>query len=138
MSSDTTVGIIPPGSPTAYVDNSSITNDAGTAVLRQRVEDPVLISLIDSFRALLNNLGMAIDPTTGRMRVLIDPVGGAQTLGTITTITNAVATTISSGTVTTITNPVPIGITGGWNNQHVVPATMQFPINQLRAGITIS
>lgn len=31
---------------------------------------------------------MHVDPVSGRLRVLLDPSGGAQTLGTVTTVTN--------------------------------------------------
>ena len=136
MASDTTVGVSPPVSPSVLIDNSAETNDSGQAVVRQRVEDPVLISLVDSLRALVTNLSMAMDPVTGRMRVLVDPVGGAQTLGTVTTVgTVSTVSSISGGTISTVSN---VGQEGGYNAQHVVPATMQFPINQLRDGIVIA
>ena len=133
MASDTTVGVSPPVSPSVLVDNSAETNDAGQAVVRQRVEDPVLISLVDSLRALVNNLGLAVDPTTGRMRVLVDATGGAQTLGTVTTV--GTVSTITGGTITTLSNQSQ---NGGFNTQHVIPSAMQLPINQLRAGIVIA
>ena len=133
MASDTTVGVSPPVSPSVLVDNSAETNDAGQAVVRQRVEDPVLISLVDSLRSLITNLSMTIDPITGRMRVLVDATGGAQTLGTVTTV--GTVSSIAGGTISTVSN---VGQEGGYNAQHVVPATMQLPINQLRAGIVIA
>lgn len=59
-------------------------------------EPPVSTELIQQIIAAL---ATAIDPVTGRVRALIDPIGGAQTLGTITTV----------GTVTTVTNQAQIG-----------------------------
>lgn len=48
---------------------------------------------------ILAALSQTVDPVTGRMRVLIDPIGGAQTLGTVTTVT----------TVSTVTNLAQVG-----------------------------
>ena len=48
---------------------------------------------------ILAALSQTVDPVTGRMRVLIDPIGGAQSLGTVTTVT----------TVSTVTNLAQVG-----------------------------
>jgi hypothetical protein len=58
-------------------------------------------------------LGQAQDPA-GRLRVLIDPIGGAQTLGTVTTVgtvTNlgTLATVTTVTTVSTVTNIAQVG-----------------------------
>lgn len=57
---------------------------------------------------LLAALSQTVDPVTGRMRVLIDPIGGAQTLGTVTTVTG-VTTVTTVTTVATVTNLAQIG-----------------------------
>lgn len=51
---------------------------------------------------ILAALSQTVDPVTGRMRVLIDPIGGAQTLGTVTTVTTVT-------TVSTVTNLAQVG-----------------------------
>ncbi len=131
MSSDATVGIIPPGTPSTYVDNSAVTNDAGQAVMRQRVEDPILISLIDSVRQLVGSLSLASDPASGRLRVFVDPNGGAQTLGTVTTV----------GTVSNVTSIATLAnqtYQGGLNTNPFMPAQMQIPVNMLRQQINVT
>lgn len=65
-------------------------------------EPPVSTELIQQIIAAL---ATAIDPVTGRVRALIDPIGGAQTLGTITTV--GTVTTVT--TVATVTNQAQIG-----------------------------
>lgn len=47
----------------------------------------------------LASLPLAVDPSTGRLRVVLDATGGAQTLGTITTV----------ATVTTLANMAQVG-----------------------------
>lgn len=56
----------------------------------------------------LSALSQTVDPVTGRMRVLIDPIGGAQTLGTVTTVTG-VTTVTTVTTVAAVTNLAQIG-----------------------------
>lgn len=60
---------------------------------------------------ILAALSQTVDPVTGRMRVLIDPIGGAQTLGTITTVSTVtgVTTVTTVTTVATVTNLAQIG-----------------------------
>ena len=63
---------------------------------------------------LLAALSQTVDPVTGRMRVLIDPIGGAQTLGTVTalgtvTTVTGVTTVTTVTTVATVTNLAQIG-----------------------------
>ena len=53
-------------------------------------------------------LSQTVDPVTGRMRVLIDPIGGAQTLGTVTGVTT-VSTVTTVTTVATVTNLSQVG-----------------------------
>ena len=62
-------------------------------------EPPVSTELIQQ---ILAALATAIDPVTGRVRALIDPIGGAQTLGTVTAVG-----TIT--TVATVTNQAQMG-----------------------------
>lgn len=60
-------------------------------VMLERIENPIMM-----------------DQTTGRMRVMLDPIGGAQTLGTVTTV-GTVTTCSTVTTVATLTNQAQIG-----------------------------
>jgi fructose-1,6-bisphosphatase len=62
--------------------------------------------VLQMLSALVNPLW--VDPATSRMRVVLDPLGGAQTLGTVTTVgtVNGVTTVT---TVSTVTNQANIG-----------------------------
>lgn len=90
---------------------------------------PVQVGMIEELMsALLNRLGpigSAVDPA-GRLRVLIDPVGGAQSLP---------VTVASVATVTTVT-----GITNVGGNSAVYDqvAQMQAMVSPLRAAIGVS
>ena len=68
-------------------------------------ETPVDLNLM---LEALSALSQTVDPVTGRMRVLIDPIGGAQTLGTVTTVTG-VTTVTTVTTVAAVTNLAQIG-----------------------------
>lgn len=57
---------------------------------------------------ILAALSQTVDPVTGRMRVLIDPIGGAQTLGTVTAL-GTVTTVTGVTTVATVTNLAQVG-----------------------------
>jgi hypothetical protein len=73
---------------------------------------------------MLAPFGTAFDPVTGRLRMLLDPVGGGQTLGTVTTVT----------TVTTLSNITSIG---GFAAQAVVfDIAAQVWSQQVRSRIT--
>ena len=87
---------------------------------------PVQVGVVEELMsALLNRLGLfgqAFDPT-GRLRVLIDPIGGAQNLPvTVTTVT----------TVTGLTN------IGGNSASYDQVAQMQAMVTPLRAAIAVS
>jgi phage gp45-like len=91
---------------------------------------PVQVGMIEELMsALLNRLGpigLAIDPPSGRLRVLIDPVGGAQSLPvTVSTVT----------TVTTVTGLTNIGGNSAAYDQW---AQMQLMVSPLRAAIAVS
>jgi hypothetical protein len=56
----------------------------------------------------LSQLPIALDAASGRLRVMLDPLGGAQTLGTITSV-GTVTTVTTTTTVGTVTNQAQIG-----------------------------
>lgn len=58
---------------------------------RQVVAIGDLGSHLESLVGALRDLPLAVDPTTGRLRVVLDATGGAQTLGTVTTVTTVSA-----------------------------------------------
>jgi hypothetical protein len=61
----------------------------------------VLVAMLRKLETISNPIN--IDPVSGRMRVVLDPLGGAQTLGTVTNVTT-VATVTAVTTVATVTN----------------------------------
>lgn len=75
------------GSPTSAQIAADDTSGQGTGPFVQQMS---LANLTSSMRILLEQLsalGLAQDPTTGRLRVLLDSITGALTLTTITNMT---------------------------------------------------
>jgi len=90
---------------------------------------PVQVGMIEELMsALLNRLGpigLAVDPASGRLRVLLDSLGGNQTLTTVGTVT----------TVSTVTGVTNIGGSSAIYDQW---AQMQVMVSPLRAGIGVT
>lgn len=82
---------------------------------------------------ILSALSQTVDPVTGRMRVLIDPIGGAQTLGTVTGVTT-VSTVTTVTTVATVTNLSQVG--GIQASSHIFDAMQAAWAVSLRGRIT--
>jgi len=82
---------------------------------------------------ILAALSQTVDPVTGRMRVLIDPIGGAQTLGTVTGVTT-VSTVTTVTTVATVTNLSQVG--GIQASSHIFDAMQAAWAVSLRGRIT--
>jgi hypothetical protein len=85
---------------------------------------------------ILAALSQTVDPVAGRMRVLIDPIGGAQTLGTVTTVTGVttVSTVTTVTTVSTVTNLAQVG--GVQANSQIFDAMQAAWAVSLRGRIT--
>lgn len=58
------------------------------------------LELIRSLDSLVGLLSMMTEPGTGRMRAVLDALGGAQTLANVTTV--GTVSTITAGTITTV------------------------------------
>lgn len=93
-----------------------------------QADSPLAIELLSSLLDRLGPLGLAVEPASGRMRVVVDALGGAQTLGTVTTVTTL-------GTVNTVTNLAQIGSMSANFDQ---VAQMQSVVSPLRSRITVS
>jgi hypothetical protein len=95
--SDSTVGIVEPGSPTKLVDNEQRTNDNGDTVQRQRVAAPMLETLFSLLRPTMKKLALALDPATARLRVAIESaavtITGVTTVTTVSTVTTCASVT---------------------------------------------
>jgi len=93
---------------------------------------PVQVGVIEELLSALANreglLGLAIEPGSGRLRVMIDPLGGAQTLGTVTTV----------GTVNTVTTVTGLTNIGGNSAALDQVSQMQQMVSPLRAAIAVS
>lgn len=57
---DGTVAVTQAAVPDRQIDNAAGTNDAGTAVQRQRIEDPEMMELLRDMRNVLGRLGMVV------------------------------------------------------------------------------
>src|ERR1044072_6541804 len=76
------------GSPTSAQIAADDPSGVGTGPFVQQMS---LANVTSSMRILLeqlSTLGLAQDPTTGRLRVLLDSITGALTLTTLTNLTN--------------------------------------------------
>lgn len=78
--------------------------------------NPMPATIKDMFVALLRKLEsianpLSLDQSSGRVRVVLDPAGGAQTLGTVTTVATVttVTTVTTVATVTNVSNVVAFG-----------------------------
>lgn len=84
------VNIADPTSAGGLAPVLATTPDGTEYGLATRQVGPVsLADIAASIRVMLDMLGglpLAFDPASGRLRVVIDALGGAQTLGTITTV----------------------------------------------------
>lgn len=75
--------------------------------------EPIPVTSDDQLTLMGRLLNILLNPpwkekSTGRLRVVIDPTGGAQTLGTVTTV-GTVGTITTVTTVATLTNMAQIG-----------------------------
>jgi len=93
---------------------------------------PVQVGIVEELvSALLNRLGpigFAVDPSSGRLRVLVESLATGQTLSTVTTV----------GTVTTITTLTGITNIGGNSAVYDQVSQMQQMVAPLRAAIAVS
>ena len=91
-----------------------------------------LIEALEAMRyaiqALTRSVGLQTVDAFGRNRVVLDALGGAQTLGTVTTV----------GTVTTLTTLTNQAQLGGLAAQDQIPALMHLQADNLRRNITVS
>ena len=78
-----------------------------------------------AIQALTRSVGLQTVDAFGRNRVVLDALGGAQTLGTITTVTGVI----------TLTNQAQLG---GIAVQDQIPALMHLQADNLRRNITVS
>lgn len=91
-----------------------------------------LIEAIEAMRyaiqALTRSVGLQTVDAFGRNRVVLDALGGAQTLGTVTTV----------GTVTTLATLTNQAQLGGLAAQDQIPSLMHLQADNLRRNITVS
>jgi hypothetical protein len=90
-------------------------NSQATAA-KQDAGNASLVSLDQLMLAMLNTLEqianpMSMETASGRLRVVLDPLGGAQTLGTVTAVgtVTTVSTVTTVTTVSSLTNMAQIG-----------------------------
>jgi hypothetical protein len=123
------------GSPTGAQIAADDLSGVGTGPFVQQMS---ITNLAASLRALLQELsvlGLAQDPATGRLRVLLDSITGNLTLSTISTVSNVT-------TVATVTNLTQISGFGPGNTlvtaAHYMPADIMMNTwaNAVRANIT--
>ena len=88
--SDSTVGIVEPGSPTKKIDNEERTNDFGETVQRQRTASPMLETLTGFLGTAAKRFALALDPATSRLRVAVEAaavtITGVTTVATVTNV----------------------------------------------------
>lgn len=111
------VKVAPSGSLVTDASGSSVTVTGGATSALQTVGNDSLSRIeggINSSLVVLEQIAnpISIEQSSGRMRVVLDPLGGTQTLGAVTTVT----------TVTTLSNITSIG---GTNASSFVFDTMQ-------------
>jgi hypothetical protein len=110
------------------VDSSALPTGAATSALQTEGNnslnkvDGLLYSMLQALRQIANPI--STDVTTGRMRVVLDPLGGAQTLATVTTV----------GTVSTVTSMSQIGAMPA--NSMVMDAMQNMWANSIRRQVT--
>jgi hypothetical protein len=130
---DGRVGISQSGAPDRQIDNSLQTQDDGTQVWRQRMEDPEGMALIRVLEMLVHALGLAVDPS-GRLRVNVDPIGGAQSVPVTGPVTSA--QTLSG--LTTLTSLNTLGSTStGIAGVPALNLYNQFAMQQRAYGISV-
>jgi hypothetical protein len=86
--------------------------------------------------ALLRTIGLSMPDATGRLRVVLDAAGGAQTLATVTTV--GTVSTITAGTITTVTTLTGQTNMGSYAANEQIPALMQMNWQGLRRNIAVS
>jgi hypothetical protein len=104
-------GVIQPVIGVVSVDNFPADTALTDAQLRASPVDVTIDDIkagLDLIFDALSQLPMALDAASGRLRVMLDPLGGAQTLGTITSV-GTVTTVTTTTTVGTVTNQAQIG-----------------------------
>jgi|GEM_PF-4375823 len=79
-------------------DLSTILSSIAALITARPDTTPIMADAAEYLTMIRSLLESFLEPTTGRLRVMLDPNGGAQTLGTVTTV-NGVTTV---GTVTSM------------------------------------
>lgn len=141
---DARLGVAEASTPTHYVDNESVTNDAGQAALRQKVSAPsveqLLFEILDTLQSILRRSPLPNPGTAAQRTELLAGTASIGNVGTISTVTtcSTVTTVTTCSTVTTcasLTNQVNVG---GYNAVYQVPALMRLVANTLRDRISVS
>lgn len=102
---------------------------------RQVVAVGELASQLELLLQAVRNLPFALDPASGRMRVVLDANGGNQTLTTVTTV--GTVSTITAGTITTVGTVTNVGQVGGIQANTLIQDAMASSwANCLRGRIT--
>jgi hypothetical protein len=103
--------------------DASPTNPVPTAVYGELIE--AIESMRIAIQSLTRTVGLQTVDAFGRNRVVLDALGGSQTLGALTTV----------GTLTTLTNQAQLG---GLATQDQIPSLMHLQADNLRSNITVS
>lgn len=69
-------------------DTSPILSNIATLLAARPDTTPILADAAEYLTGLRYLLESFLEPTTGRLRVVLDPLGGTQTLGTVTNVTS--------------------------------------------------
>ena len=132
---DARIGVAEASTPTHYVDNESVTNDAGQAALRQKVSAPsveqLLFEILDTLQSILRRSPLPNPGTAAQRTELLAGTASIGNVGTVTTVTTCSTVT----TCASLTNQVNVG---GYNAVYQVPALMRLVANTLRDRISVS
>lgn len=82
-------------------DTSPILSNIATLLAARPDTTPILADAAEYLTGLRYLLESFLEPTTGRLRVVLDPLGGTQTLGTVTNV-GTLSTVTTVGTVTSM------------------------------------
>lgn len=126
---DARIGVAEASTPTHYVDNESVTNDAGQAALRQKISAPsveqLLFEILDTLQRILRRSPLPNPGTAAQRTELLAGTASIGNVGTVSTVT----------TCASLTNQVNVG---GYNAVYQVPALMRLVANTLRDRISVS
>ncbi len=125
------VKVTPSGALAVEIGSAVLPTGASTSALQTTGNnslnnvDGLLYSMLQALRQIANPI--STDVASGRMRVVLDPLGGAQTLGAVTTV----------GTVTTVSTVTSMSQIGAMPANSMVMDTMQnMWANSIRGRIT--